>query len=93
MLPVFAQLAPERVSHRIQGQKVKPRPAFHYRLPDSRVDEPGWGVAVDWNRWVAVERLTAEPERLAELGQAFLERFAGCPSRAWLKELRRCMAR
>jgi hypothetical protein len=93
MLPVLAELAPERVNHRIQGQKVKPRPAFHYRLPDSRVDEPGWGVAVDWNRWVAVERLAAEPERLAALGQAFLEHFAGCPSRAWLEELRQRMAR
>jgi hypothetical protein len=93
MLPVLAELAPERVNHRIQGQKVKPRPAFHYRLPDSRVDEPGWSVAVDWNRWVAVERLAAEPERLAALGQAFLEHFAGCPSRAWLEELRQRMAR
>jgi hypothetical protein len=46
---------------------VKPRPTFHYRLPDCRIDEPGWRPSVDWNRWVAVERLAEDPERLGEL--------------------------
>ena len=38
---------------------VKPRPAFHYRLPNCMVDEPHWTVAREWNTWVAVERLAA----------------------------------
>ncbi|MHA3978726.1 amidoligase family protein [Halovulum sp. GXIMD14794] len=46
-------------------QKVNPRPTFHFRLPDCRLDEPGWTMAQDWNRWVLVERV-AEDEALLE---------------------------
>ena len=28
----------------IEGQKVKPRPTFHYRLPNSMIDEPEWVI-------------------------------------------------
>ncbi|MBS7541833.1 amidoligase family protein [Ancylobacter oerskovii] len=40
--------------------KVRPRPAFHYRLPLARVGRPGWTIAADWERWTEVERLAAE---------------------------------
>lgn len=88
MLPILAHLDPERVRARARGEKVKPRPAFHYRLPDSRVDEPGWCVVADWNRWVMVERLAADPERLAGLGQAYLDR-GDHRAEAWVAEVRR----
>lgn len=75
LLPLFAHLAPERVRAAISDPHVKARPTFHYRLPNSLVDEPGWGGAVEeWNRWVEVERLAAAPERLARARAAFLER-------------------
>ena len=47
-------------------------PTFHYRLPDARVSDPGWSIAPDWNRWVCVERLAADRERLDAVGAAFL---------------------
>ncbi|ADH87615.1 conserved hypothetical protein [Ancylobacter novellus DSM 506] len=64
LLPLFLELFPERVAPRISG-KVKPRAALHYRLPVARVGRPGWSLAEDWNRWVEVERLAADPSRLA----------------------------
>lgn len=59
MLPVFAFLDERMVTERLGKLTFSPRPAFHYRLPDSLIDEPYWTPAKDWNRWVEVER-TAE---------------------------------
>lgn len=63
LLPLFLHLFPEEVAPRIRG-KVKPRAVLHYRLPLAFVGRQGWSLAADWNRWVAVEALAADPERL-----------------------------
>jgi len=73
MTPVLAYLERDRVSHRVQERHlVKPRPAFHYRLPNCMVDERDWTIAREWNTWVAVERLAADAGRLEELSRAYL---------------------
>ena len=73
MTPVLAFLERDRVSRRVQERHlVKPRPAFHYRLPNCMVDEPHWTIAREWNTWVAVERLAADAARLGELSREYL---------------------
>ena len=73
MTPVLAHLDQGRVAHRVEERHlVKPRPAFHYRLPNCMVDEPHWTIAREWNTWVAVERLAADGERLAEMAREYL---------------------
>ncbi|MBC7171885.1 MAG: amidoligase family protein, partial [Polyangiaceae bacterium] len=52
---------------------VKARPAFHYRLPNCELAQSGWSPALDWNRWVVVERLANTKELLEELSNAYLE--------------------
>jgi hypothetical protein len=76
MLPVLACLD-ERHMHSILSRTedaylVKPRPAFHYRMPNCLIDEPDWSVAAEWNRWVAVERLAGDPRRVARLAADYL---------------------
>jgi Putative amidoligase enzyme len=86
LLPLFAYLVPEQYYATPADRLVKPRPAFHYRLPDSRVDDPSWGgVIEEWNRWLQVERLAADPGRLAAACRTQLEapRAGG-----WLERLR-----
>jgi Putative amidoligase enzyme len=86
LLPLFAYLAPEQFYATVADPQVKPRPAFHYRLPDSRVDDPCWGgVIEEWNRWLAVERLAADQGRLAEACRARLE---ARPAGGWMERLR-----
>jgi hypothetical protein len=70
MLPLFAHLDHDRVRARLPYEKISARPTFHYRLPDSRVDDPAWTIAADWNRWVEVERLACDPARLVRLAAA-----------------------
>lgn len=66
LLPALAWLLDEdERPELLNAHGVRARPTFHYRLPDSRVDDPEWSVAQEWNRWVEVERLAADGERLA----------------------------
>jgi len=73
LLPLFAFIDEARVRSKLPDEKINPRPTFHYRLPDMRLGDPEWGVACEWNRWVTVERLAADQDRLAALGRAYLE--------------------
>jgi hypothetical protein len=73
LLPLFTFLAPQKVRAIVDDPRLKARPALHYRLPDSRIDDPDWGVATEWNRWArTVERLVADPTRLEAMCEAYL---------------------
>lgn len=75
MLPLFHHLLGERAIRGVpDAALVKPRPAFHYRLPNCRVDEEQWTLAAEWNGWVMVEWLAARPERMARMNVAYLKR-------------------
>lgn len=78
LLPIFAHvLGADALTALEEDELIKPRPAFHYRLPNCRIDEPGWTVAAEWNRWVEVERLAARPEALARLCATARQESAG----------------
>lgn len=72
LLPLLLHFDVARVRAVLPNEKINGRPTFHYRLPDARVSDPGWSLAPDWNRWVAVERLAADRERLDVVGRAYL---------------------
>ncbi|MEL6619029.1 MAG: amidoligase family protein [Pseudomonadota bacterium] len=78
MLPVFAHLAPDAVAERITDDAVTARPTYHYRLPDCRLDESGWSITAEWNRWTVIERAARDPI-LSELCAAWLEHRAAWP--------------
>ena len=89
LLPLFAHVAPDQTYAKVTDPLVKPRPTFHYRLPDSRVDEPSWGgVIEEWNRWVMVERLAADSGSLAAARRARLE---GPCADNWIERLRHAL--
>ncbi|ANY81819.1 hypothetical protein BB934_14395 [Microvirga ossetica] len=72
LLPLLHYFDETRVRAVLPNEKINGRPTFHYRLPDARLSDPGWSIAPDWNRWVCVERLAADRERLDAFGAAFL---------------------
>ncbi len=89
LLPLFAHLDEERVRARVKDERVKPRPTFHYRLPNSEVDRPGWDLSVPWNDWLVVERLAADParlERLCATYSAYLNDTLGRLTGDWKQE-------
>ena len=94
MLPLFADLDEDRVEQGLAGKsmKIKKRPTFHYRLPNSLVDDPQWGgVVEEWNRWVRVEQLAINEERLARAGRAYISHYSGNPLSGWAEWIRALM--
>jgi hypothetical protein len=73
LLPLFAHIDQKRViAAPVEHALIKPRPAFHYRLPNCLIDEPEWTLAEAWNDWVEVERLAADDDALREACRARL---------------------
>lgn len=89
MLPILFELDEKRVLAGVNEDErklVKGRPAFHYRLPDCKVNEAGWSPAGAWNRWVYVETLAADDELLQELIEAWRDSIASfsiAPRSSW----------
>jgi hypothetical protein len=74
LTPAFALIDRDRlVQHVEEMHLVKPRPTFHYRLPNCMIDEPGWTLASEWNRWVVIERLAKDRAKLARMCWEYLQ--------------------
>jgi hypothetical protein len=72
MLPILTHLDADRVRRNVPDMSlVKPRPSFHYRLPNCMIDEPQWTLAREWNRWVAVERLADDRSRIEAMAHDY----------------------
>jgi hypothetical protein len=82
LLPLFRAIDAPRVLAALgdAAASVHARTAYHFRLPDCRIDEPGWRIAHEWNRWWIVEAVAADP--------VLLDRLA----RDWLRHRRRISA-
>lgn len=92
MLPMFAHIDEQRVTAVVDDPLIKPRPAFHYRLSNSCVDEDGWSIASPWNRWMQIERLASDPDALSSLSIAFArdrERMLRTVDKRWVDEVRK----
>jgi len=75
LLPAIAHLWPGRIEASLGAiSAVSARPAYHYRLPDSRIGTPGWSLAEVWTGWGLVERTARRPDLLADLAQAWADR-------------------
>jgi hypothetical protein len=86
LLPVFALVEPGMVRERVDApEDVRPRPTFHYRLPNCLVDEPAWSFALEWNRWVEVERLAEDPLRLLSVSRDVLSLSSSLGPDEWIE--------
>ncbi len=72
MLPLFCHLRPW-VKEKLSEQKITPRPAFHYRLPNSKIDEEEWSIAKEFYVWSLVEKAALSKNALYELCEDYLE--------------------
>ncbi|MFO8045075.1 MAG: amidoligase family protein [Halomonas sp.] len=86
MTPLFAHLRPDYPHELFHNKLVKARPTFHYRLPDARLSEPGWGSVTEWNRWLEVEKLAADKETLSRRAASYVAKHTRSPlARLWLR--------
>lgn len=72
LLPILASIDQERVATAVGDQKIKPRPALHYRLPNCNIHREDWFLWEPWNIWWVVEELAANPNARSDLGAEYL---------------------
>jgi hypothetical protein len=73
MMPVWALEAPGKVRAAVPDEKKNaPRPTFHYRMPNSHVDDGDWRLQTELDYWMQVEALAAGPELLKKLSKLYL---------------------
>ncbi|MDZ7714651.1 MAG: amidoligase family protein [Balneolaceae bacterium] len=76
-LPILAMLDEEKVNRELEDEKNTPRPTFHYRLPNSNIDNPEWSFTEEWNYWMAVEKLAEDKDLIMKLSKLYRLRAAG----------------
>lgn len=93
MLPILYELDEAMVLNAISDDErnlIKGRPAFHYRLPDCKINMPGWSAAGAWNQWVYIEKLATDRTLLRELIGEWHdcnEKFSLAPKTTWAMRL------
>ncbi len=91
MLPLFAWLDEDRVYSRLSDELIRARPTFHYRLPNSSIDDPEWTFSKEWNVWVQVERLAESERTRQDMQELYVERKrhpVKTWTDTWLREMR-----
>lgn len=92
LLPLLMHVNGPRVRSVVDDPLVKPRPALHYRLANSSLDEPDWSLRQPWTEWVALERLASDADALEACCIAFRrhrEQLLHPVRSAWRKEVAR----
>lgn len=93
MLPILCELDEAMVLNAVNEDErnlIKGRPAFHYRLPDCKVNVPGWSAATSWNQWVYIEKLAMDNSLLHDLIGEWRdcnEKFTLAPKTTWAMRL------
>lgn len=85
MLPLFAHIDEKRVRAAVNDDRIKPRPALHYRLPNCEIDVREWSVDKPWRQWLQVEHLAHDRKRLKKICRGYAL-YLDNPVRAMLKD-------
>ncbi|MCR9108866.1 amidoligase family protein [Marivita sp. XM-24bin2] len=72
LFPLFKHAEPELFDKVFNVEdKTSARPTFHFRLPDSRIDEADWSLLQPWQLWRQVELVAANEALLSALRSAW----------------------
>jgi hypothetical protein len=72
MLPILGFIDEKIVKKLLPDEKIKPRPAFHYRLSNSDIGDENWKVSDEWNRWILVENLANDEGSITQLSTEYV---------------------
>ncbi|MGB7401619.1 MAG: amidoligase family protein [Arcobacter sp.] len=72
MLPQLAFWDEEEVRKHLPKEKINPRPTYHYRLPNSKVNLFRWNLSQEFQLWVIVEILANNEKIFNKMSKEFL---------------------
>lgn len=75
LLVVLAHIDEPRVRALLPDEEINPRPAFHFRLPNSGIGQPGWQPSALLRTWALVEHLASDEELLVEASRCMATRL------------------
>ncbi|MEX0943900.1 MAG: amidoligase family protein [Pseudomonadales bacterium] len=75
MLPLFSTIDEEKIRARVPDNRIKKRPAFHYRLPNCDIGTRDWSLITEWNRWCLIEVLANDEDQLQALATEYQKRL------------------
>ncbi|MCI5049909.1 MAG: amidoligase family protein [Rickettsiales bacterium] len=91
MLPIFKLIDEDLIESRLRNQLIKERPAFHFRLPNSRIDEEDWSIASELAWWQDIEFLASHDALRKQMARAYIESAQNpwwhLDQSAWRKEV------
>lgn len=93
MLPILAMWDEALVKELLPNEKNTPRPTFHYRLPNSKIDLFRWNLRQEVGLWVPVEILAHDPQKLRDMGEHYrhiLDELLP-DKQKWTEYLHRCV--
>lgn len=89
LYPLFAALRKDKVDQYTDTGNVKPRPTFHYRLPNSLIARPDWSLATEWNYWILIEELANDTGKIEQMSHDYFslrqQTFIGFENK-WIKQ-------
>ncbi|WP_157698190.1 amidoligase family protein [Legionella clemsonensis] len=89
LLPLFAYMDDMKVRNHVDFTLIKPRPTFHYRLPNTNLHSTSWDLIVEWRRWLVVEKLAANERLRMQLSEDYLKqkKEVFMPTTKWLNHI------
>lgn len=89
LLPVLEHLCPVVIVAVPSAHLKGGRPTFHYRLPETRLDEAGWSLAYEWNRWCLIEHVATDGALLDALARGWRSHRAQITrtTAAWVQQV------
>lgn len=76
LLPLFAHIDADRVRKVVDDPRIKPRPTFHYRLPNCDICNPNWNLHFPWRLWLEVEKLANNPQALTMMCKQYRQELS-----------------
>ncbi len=89
-LPLFAHIDEKWVDDLNDKALIKPRPTFHYRLPNCDIDNSEWNLDTPWSLWLKVEALANDPDLLRTFIDEFRQDYKRVTRSIDKKWLKRC---
>ncbi len=75
MLPQLAFWDEKKVRGYLPNEKINPRPTYHYRLPNSKVNLFRWSLSQEFQLWVIVEALANDKKIFNKMSKEFLTKL------------------
>ncbi len=93
MLPLLFHILGDPIKEKAkEPHLLSSRPAFHYRLPNCRIDEADWHISDEWLSWLKVETLASDPGLIEKMTESYYKTLqAPFGEMKWVIEARKWM--